>query len=176
MANSFWIAPRLFQYSGEFSRYCLTAGIFTQVGWMEHIWHSICAAGSMPTSKSTFWAAVDPSLRQNASPSLSSIIRYAGSGQSRSRHFHPNITGLKSWEITLFELSHYELAQNSPFALPPTVSANLVVHGLSGSTIHDERELGRVSAWVSKDRSFCSSGKHYKKIGGTFCLMFSSGL
>ena len=36
LANEFWIAPKLFQYSGEFSRHCLTAGIFAQVGWMTH--------------------------------------------------------------------------------------------------------------------------------------------
>jgi hypothetical protein len=30
------------------------------------IWHSICAAGSMPISRSTFWAAVGPSLQPNA--------------------------------------------------------------------------------------------------------------
>jgi len=36
LANNFWIVPRLFQYSGVLSRYCLTAGIFAQIGWTTH--------------------------------------------------------------------------------------------------------------------------------------------
>jgi hypothetical protein len=36
LANTFWIVPRLCQYSGGFSRYCLTAGTVAQVDWMTH--------------------------------------------------------------------------------------------------------------------------------------------
>ena len=50
LANNFWIAPRLFQYSGEFSRYCLTAGIFAQVGWMTHE-HEIALPSLPPSQK-----------------------------------------------------------------------------------------------------------------------------
>jgi hypothetical protein len=37
LANKFWIAPKLFQYSGGFSRYCLTAGIFAKVALQKLI-------------------------------------------------------------------------------------------------------------------------------------------
>jgi hypothetical protein len=36
LANSFGIGSKLFQYLGALSRYCLTAGIFAQVGWTTH--------------------------------------------------------------------------------------------------------------------------------------------
>jgi hypothetical protein len=32
----FGLLPKLFQYSGGFFRYCLTAGIFAKVGWTTH--------------------------------------------------------------------------------------------------------------------------------------------
>jgi hypothetical protein len=49
LANNFWIVPRLFHYSGAFSRYCLTAGIFAKVRWMTHE-HEI-ALPSIPSSQ-----------------------------------------------------------------------------------------------------------------------------
>jgi hypothetical protein len=49
LANNFWIVPRLFQYSGGFSRYCLTAGIVTKVGWTTHEHET--ALPSIPTSQ-----------------------------------------------------------------------------------------------------------------------------
>ena len=49
LANNFWIVPRLFQYSGGFSRYCLTAGIFAKVGWMTHEHET--ALPSLPSSQ-----------------------------------------------------------------------------------------------------------------------------
>jgi hypothetical protein len=36
LANNFWIVPRLFQYLGALPDYCLTAGIFAEVGWTTH--------------------------------------------------------------------------------------------------------------------------------------------
>ena len=36
LANNFWIVPILFQYLGALPHYCLTAGIFAQVGWTTH--------------------------------------------------------------------------------------------------------------------------------------------
>ena len=49
LANNFWIYPRLSQYSGGFSRYCLTAGIFAKVGWMTHEHET--ALPSIPSSQ-----------------------------------------------------------------------------------------------------------------------------
>lgn len=49
MANSFWIALKLFHNSGGFSRYCLTAGIFVKVGWMTH--ENEIALPSIPPSQ-----------------------------------------------------------------------------------------------------------------------------
>jgi hypothetical protein len=36
LANNFWIVQILFQYLGALPHYCLTAGIFAQVGWTTH--------------------------------------------------------------------------------------------------------------------------------------------
>jgi hypothetical protein len=49
LANNFWIVPRLFQYLGGFSRYCLTAGIFAKVGWTTHAHEN--ALSSIPPSQ-----------------------------------------------------------------------------------------------------------------------------
>jgi hypothetical protein len=50
LANNFWIVPRLFQYLGALSRYCLTAGIFAKVGWTTHE-HEIALPSVPPSQK-----------------------------------------------------------------------------------------------------------------------------
>jgi hypothetical protein len=90
------------------------------------IWHSICAAGSMPTTKSISWAAAGPSPQPNAQLSPSFIIPYASSGPSPSPHCHPKTSGRKSWGITPSKLSPFEFAHFSPFEPPPTLEAKNV--------------------------------------------------
>jgi hypothetical protein len=50
LANSFEIVSKLFQYLGGLPRYCLTAGIFAQVGWMTHE-HEIALSPIPPSQK-----------------------------------------------------------------------------------------------------------------------------